>query len=119
MSGSSYVHWCADAGAGGKIASAVRHLQNYFEYFKVFLLHEHRFSFFFLCSVPVTNYKDNTITCAVCMCVYVYVHTHVLGGGWAQYIRVFLAESSTKREEMSSSTPASFLAMHVYAPVSS
>lgn len=118
MSGTSYVHWCADAGAGGKIASAVRHLQTYFEYFKVFLVHEQRFSFFFLCSVPVTNYKDNTITCAVCMCVYVYVHTHVLGG-WAQYIRVFLAESSTKREEMSSSTPASFLAMHVYAPVSS
>lgn len=33
--------------------------------------------------------------------------------------RVFLAESSMKREEISSSTPTSFLAMQVYAPVSS
>lgn len=33
--------------------------------------------------------------------------------------RVFLAESSMKSEEMSSSTPTSFLAMQVYAPVSS
>lgn len=33
--------------------------------------------------------------------------------------QVFLAESSMKREEISSSTPTSFLAMHVYAPVSS
>lgn len=35
------------------------------------------------------------------------------------YIRVFRAESSTNRDEMSSSTPASFRAMQVYAPVSS
>lgn len=35
------------------------------------------------------------------------------------YIRVLRAESSTNREEMSSSTPASFRAMQVYAPVSS
>lgn len=33
--------------------------------------------------------------------------------------RVFLAESSMKSEEISSSTPTSFLAMQVYAPVSS
>lgn len=35
------------------------------------------------------------------------------------YIQVLRAESSTNSDEMSSSTPASFLAMQVYAPVSS
>lgn len=39
--------------------------------------------------------------------------------GLCGYLRVFLAESSTNSEEMSSSTPTSFLAMQVQAPVSS
>lgn len=76
--------------------------------------------YFYVLRVSQTT-KDKTVKCIVCMRIYRYmcVRARMRVGGSAQYIRVFLAESSTKREEMSSSTPASFLAMHVYAPVSS
>lgn len=85
-----------------------------------FLFFMNTFLKIFLCSACVTNYKGQDCKmCSVHAYTQLYVCMCTRVGGLAQYIRVFLAESSTKREEMSSSTPASFLAMHVYAPVSS
>lgn len=81
VSGTSYVHWCADAGAGGKIASAVRHLQNYFEYFKVFLLHEHRFSFFFFMFCACHKLQGQHYNmCSVHVCICICAHACVGGG---------------------------------------